>query len=120
MESDKPKSPILQELKRIFTDGIKRIDNNECDESQVYGMMSRFNAESKGFFDKNSFVNYDKAMRITGIKSRNKFKETCNEHHIEQKVINNQKVGFLKSDIENLAKRLKNSRKQKEKSEDYE
>ena len=107
MESDKPKSPILQELKRIFTDGIKRIDNNECDESQVYGMMSRFNAESKGFFDKNSFVNYDKAMRMTGIRQRNKFKETCNEHHIEMNYVNNQPVGFLRTEIEDLAKRLR-------------
>lgn len=114
MESDKPKSPILQELKRIFTDGIKRIDNNECDESQVYGMMSRFNAESKGFFDKNSFVNYDKAMRITGIKSRNNFKSVCEANNIEQRKINNQKVGFLRTEIEDLARQLRNEQKTKE------
>lgn len=107
MESDKPKSPILQELKRILTDGVKRIDDNECDEEQVYRMMSRFNAESKGFFDKHSFVNYDKAMRIVGIKQRNAFKETCDRYHIEQNVINNQKVGFLRTEIEDLAQRLR-------------
>ena len=113
MESDKQKSPILQELKHILTDGIKRIENDECDEAKVYGMMSRFNAESKGFFDKHSFVNYDKAMRIVGIKQRNTFKDACDRHHIEQKVINNQKVGFLRAEIEDLKDKLRYENKKK-------
>lgn len=113
MESPKPKSPILQEIRRILADGVKRIDDNECDEEQVYRMMSRFNAESKGFFDKNSFVNYDKAMRIVGIKQRNAFKETCDRYHIEQKVINNQKVGFLRTEIEGLRDKIRNENKKK-------
>ena len=113
MESPKPKSPILQEIRRILADGIKRIDNDECNEDYAYGMMSRFNAESKGFFDKNSFVNYDKAMRIVGIKQRNTFKESCDRHHIEQKVINNQKVGFLRTEIEGLKYKLREENKKK-------
>lgn len=111
MEADKPKSPILQEIRRILADGIKRIDNDECDESQVYGMMARFNAESKGFFDKKSFVNYDKAMRMTGIRQRNKFKEMCDKHHIEMNYVNNQKVGFLRTDIEDLKDKLREENK---------
>ena len=106
-KKNKPKSPILQEIRRILTDGIKRIDNDECDETKAYGMLSRFNAESKGFYDKNSFVNYDRAMRMTGIRQRNKLKETCNEHHIEMNYVNNQPVGFLRTEIEDLAKRLR-------------
>ena len=74
-------------------------------------MMARFNAESKGFFDKKSFVNYDKAMRITGIKQRTKFKETCDDYGIEQKTINNQKVGFLRSEIEDLKEKLREENK---------
>lgn len=113
MEPDKPKSPILQEIRRILADGIKRIDNDECNEDYAYGMMSRFNAESKSFFDKNSFVNYDKAMRIVGIKQRNIFKEACDRHNIEQKVINNQKVGFLRTEIEDLRIKLRDENKRK-------
>ena len=113
MESPKPKSPILQEIRRILADGIKRIDNDECDEAKAYGMMARFNAESKGFFDKKSFVNYDKAMRITGIKQRTKFKETCDIYHVEQKTINNQKVGFLRTEIEGLKDKLRDENKKK-------
>ena len=75
--------------------------------------MARFNAESKGFFDKKSFVNYDKAMRITGIKQRTKFKETCDIYHVEQKTINNQKVGFLRTEIEGLKDKLRDENKKK-------
>lgn len=74
-------------------------------------MMARFNAESKGFFDKKSFVNYDKAMRIVGIKQRTRFKEMCDIHNIEQKTINNQKVGFLRTDIEDLKDKLREENK---------
>ena len=77
-------------------------------------MISRFNAESKGFFDKKSFVNYDKAMRIMGIRNRNEFKAVCDANNITQRTINNQKVGFLRSEIESLAERLRNERKQEE------
>ena len=113
MESPKPKSPILQEIRRILADGIKRIDNDECNEDYAYGMMSRFNAESKGFYDKNSFVNYDKAMRMTGIRQRNNLKETCTEHHIEMNYVNNQPVGFRRTEIEDLVIKLRDENKKK-------
>ena len=112
-EDKKNKSPILQEIRRILADGIKRIDNDECNEDYAYGMMSRFNAESKGFFDKKSFVNYDKAMRIVGIRQRTKFKEMCNEHHIEMNYVNNQPVGFLRTEIEGLRDKLREENKRK-------
>ena len=113
MESPKPKSPILQEIRRILADGIKRIDNDECNEDYAYGMIARFNAESKGFFDKKSFVNYDKAMRIVGIRQRTKFKEICNEHHIEMNYVNNQPVGFRRTEIEDLVIKLREENKKK-------
>lgn len=106
-KNNKPKSPILQEIRRILTDGIKRIDNDECDEAKAYGMLSRFNAESKGFYDKNSFVNYDRAMRMTGIRQRNKLKEICDKHHVGMNYVNNQPVGFLRTDIEDLVQILR-------------
>ena len=103
METPKqPKSPILQELRRILVDAIKRIDADECSESQALGMLSRFNAETKGFVDKHSTVNYDEAMRMLGIKNRNVFKALCDVHDIKQVRINNQAVGFLVSEIESL------------------
>ena len=103
METPKqPKSPILQELRRILADAIKRIDADECSESQALGMLSRFNSESKGYLDKHSTVNYDEAMRMLGMKNRNEFKSLCDAHGVKQVRINNQAVGFFVSDIESL------------------
>ena len=98
--------PILAELRRIFVEGIRRIDNDECSDSYAMGMISRFNAESKGFYDKDSLVNYDKAMKILNVKNRNKFNDLCKRYHIEQKHLNNMPVGLLKAEIEDLAVRL--------------
>lgn len=112
-ENKKQKSPILQEIRRILAEGIKRIDNDECSEAETYTMLSRFNSESKGFYDQHSLVNYDKAMRMLGIKNRNTFKHLCDENCIEQKKLNNQSVGFLRSEIEDLGTRIRNENKKK-------
>ena len=96
------------------------IDNDECDEAKAMSMVARYNEETNGFYSKDSFVNYDKAMKIIGVKNRNEFKTICEANNVTQKTFNNQKVGFLKSDMENLAKRLKKQSKAERKSEDYE
>lgn len=88
------------------------IDNDECSEAEAAAMLSRFNSESQGFYDHHSLVNYDKAMRILGVKNRNKFKQICKENHIEQRKLNNQSVGFLRSEIEDLQTRLRNKWKE--------
>lgn len=107
----KVKSPILRQLWNIFADGMKMIEEDKCSEGQAYGMISRFNAESKGFVDDKSTVNYDEAMRITGVKSRNRLKEICEVHGIRQVRINNMPVGFIRSEIEDLAYMLNNENK---------
>lgn len=113
MEASKPKSPIIQELIIILKDALHRAENDKCDEKDVIRMVAKFNAESKGFFDKKSFVNYDKAMRIVGIRQRTKFKEICNEHHIEMNYVNNQPVGFRRTEIEDLVIKLREENKRK-------
>lgn len=104
----KVKSPILRQLWNIFAEGMKMIEEDKCSEGQAYGMISRFNAESKGYVDDKSTVNYDEAMRNTGIKNRNQLNAICKAHGIEQVKINNQSVGFLRSEIEDLAQQIRN------------
>lgn len=99
--------PFLKQIYTILDFGKQLIEEDKCSEEEAYKMLSKFNAESKGFFDKHSFVNYDKAMRMTGIRQRNKLKEMCDKHHIEMNYVNNQPVGFLRTEIEDLAKRLR-------------
>lgn len=103
--------PFLKELRRLLADGVERIDRDECSEAHAKGMLSGFNAESKGYYNEDSFKNYDKSMKIVGIKDRTKFKEECDSHGIKQKTFNNKKVGFLKYEIEYLATILRNKRK---------
>ena len=106
--ADISKKPFLQQLRKILADGIQRIDNDECDETKAVQMIARFNVESDKYYGKNRFVNYDKAMRITGIKSRGSFKQLCDENGIEQKKIGNHKIGFLREEIEGLAEKIRN------------
>jgi hypothetical protein len=104
----KVKSPILRQLWNIFAEGMQMIEEDKCNEAHAYSMLSRFNAESKGYVDNTSTVNYDEAMRNTGIKSRNQLNAICKAHGIEQVKINNQSVGFLRSEIEDLAQQIRN------------
>ena len=90
------------------------IDNDECSEAEAAAMLSRFNSESQGFYDTHSLVNYDKAGKILGIKNRNKIKELCDANGIKQQRLNNQPVGFLRSEIEALQTKLRNEQKKKE------
>jgi hypothetical protein len=101
------KSPIIKQLIHILKDALLRAENDECSEAEVYAMLNRFNAESKGYIDNNSTVNYDEAMNIIGIRRRNDFKALCDRNGSKQVKINNQSVGFLRTAIEDLAYRLK-------------
>lgn len=101
------KKPILKYIRSLLTHAVAMIDNDECNEADAMSMLSRFNAESHGFYDKASLVNYDEAMRILGIGSRNKFKDLCVLNHINQVKLNNMCVGFKRTEIEDLAYRLR-------------
>ena len=112
--ADLSKKPFLNTIRDLLSHGIQMIDDDQCDEAKAMSMVARYNEETKGYYSRNSFVNYDKAMRIMGIKNRNEFKSVCDANNVTQKTFNNQKVGFLRSEIESLAERLRNGRKQKE------
>ena len=111
---DLTNKPFLKTIRELLTHGIQMIDNDQCDEAKAMSMVARYNEETKGYYSKNSFVNYDKAMRIMGIKNRNEFKAVCDANNVTQKMLNNQKVGFLRSEIESLSERLRNAQKLKE------
>lgn len=108
--ADLSNKPFLKTIRGILSHGIQMIDNDECDEARAMSMVARYNEETKGYYSKNSFVNYDKAMKIIGVKNRNEFKAICEANNVTQKTINNQKVGFLRSEIESLSERLRNER----------
>ena len=105
--ADLSKKPFLQQLRKILSEGIQRIDNDECSEESALGMVARFNIESDTHYDKKRFVNYDEAMRMIGIRSRGMFKKMCDENGIRQHSVGNIKVGFLRNEIEDLARQAR-------------
>lgn len=84
-------------------DAIDRIDNDECNEDVVASMLERTNAESKGYFQRESFVNYDEAMRLLSIGNRVTLKQYLDRNGVKMQKVNNMPVGFLKSEVEALA-----------------
>jgi len=104
MESEgKTKSPLMKEAIKYVEDILRRMKNDECDEAQIGYMIGRVNAENKGYFNEDSFVNYDKAMKILNIGSRNKLVEILSKHGVEMQKVNNTPVGFLRSEVEAVA-----------------
>ena len=96
------KSPILMYARKVLQDAIDRIDRDECSEEAVAHMLEQTNAESKGYFNRESFVNYDEAMRILGIGNRVTLKATLDRYGVKMQKVNNQRVGFLRSEVEAL------------------
>ena len=96
------KSPILMYARRVLQEAIDRIDRDECSEEEVAYLLGKTNAESKGYFTRESFVNYDEAGRILGIGNRNTLKATLDRHGVKMQRVNNQRVGFLRSEVEAL------------------
>lgn len=99
----KKKSPLIIEAIKYLKDVLKRLENDECSEEQIGCILGRLNAENKGYFNDNSFVNYDEAMRILKIKTREKMLLTLRKHGVKMNTVNNQKVGFLRTEVEAVA-----------------
>jgi hypothetical protein len=99
----KKKSPLITEAIKYLKDILKSLENDECSEEQIGCILGRLNAENKGYFNDNSFVNYDEAMRILKIKSRERMVLVLKRHGVKMNVVNNHKVGFLRSEVEAVA-----------------
>lgn len=99
------KSPILAYARKVLQDAIDRIDNDECNEEVVSAMLEKTNAESKGYFQKGSFVNYDEAMRMLNIGNRVTLKQYMDRNRVKMQKVNNMPVGFLRSEVEALARK---------------
>lgn len=97
-------SPLLTYLRQVLQDAIDRIDRDECSETEVAYMIEKANAECKGYFNKESFVNYDEAMRILHIGNRVTLKSLLDKHGVKMQKVNNKPVGFYRSEVEALAK----------------
>lgn len=86
---------------------IEQIDNDECSEDYVASVVKKMDLESQGGYDEHSFVTYDEGMRIIGTRSRQKFLQTMRRNGCKPRKINNRTVGYLRSEVEAIAFRLR-------------
>lgn len=103
MESGKVKSPLMIEAIKYVKDLLHRMENDECNDEQIGYILGRLNAENKGYFKEDSFVNYDEAMRMLNIGNRNKMVEVLSRHGVEIQKVGNTSVGFLRTEVEAVA-----------------
>lgn len=89
-------------------DALKRMLNDECSEEMLADAMATVNNNNACRFADSDFVNYEEAARILGIPvtNRNKLKHVLDLHGIKQFTMNNQKVGFKRTDIVRLYAKL--------------
>lgn len=87
----------------MILDNIKeRIEDCEYSDDEILGVICGLDAKARGYINTRDLLTYDKAMRMLGIKSRNKFSSLCRENGISNVRINNMRVGFRREDIERL------------------
>lgn len=108
----------ISPLKRValsLIDKLKEQVISDCDEAEVLNAMAQFNPENNGYFKQEDFVTADKAMKILHLgTNRNKFFQLTKEYGIDNHKISNQNVGFLRKDIEQLARILDDEVKERE------
>lgn len=103
MGEQKVKSPLMKEAIRYVKDILRRMENDECNDEQIGYVLGKVNAENKGYFKEDSFVNYDESMRILNIGSREALQKTLAKHGVKMHKIGNTKVGFLRTEVEAVA-----------------
>lgn len=94
---------------------VDNIINGNCSEDAVTSTIGTLNNNASKRFGKHDLLNYDKASDILGF-GRNMvgLKALLDKHGIKQQVINNQKCGFLRSEVMALNDKLIQERKVKE------
>lgn len=103
----------MKEARQLLQGLLDRVDDDSCSEEEIMYYMSKANAHSKGYFKREDFVNYDEAMRILGIGNRVTLKEYLDKNRVKMQKVNNQRVGFLRIEVEALAERAEKQTKRR-------
>ena len=88
----------------------ERIIAGDCSDEDLTRNMQRINLDiNSDYINKNDYINTDQAIKIIGKGcNRTKFFELTKKYGIKNHTLNNQHIGFLKKEIEELAWKLKN------------
>lgn len=79
----------------------------DCDDGEILSNLQKFNPENNGYFKEDDYITADEAMKILRLGyNRNKFFTLMKEHKIINHKINNQHIGFKRSEIEALKNKI--------------
>lgn len=98
-EKFKNLSPVMQTAVKALLAAVESILGGDCDEGAVAQAVMTLDANSKGRYNDDDLVTYDRAMKILGITDRSKLKHILDVNGVEQVTIHNQKVGFPRSKV---------------------
>lgn len=87
----------------------ERILSDDYSDEEIVKILQMFSLNiNKDYINKNDYVNADQAIKILGKGfNRTKFFEVTKKYGIINHTMNNQHIGFLRKEIENLACQLK-------------
>lgn len=106
---------MLKTAANYLLDALDNIINGNCSEDAVTSTIGTLNNNASKRYGKHDLLTYEKASDILGF-GRNMvgLKALLDKHGIKQQVINNQKCGFLRSEVMALNDKLLEERKAKE------
>ena len=106
---------ILKTAAHYLLDALDNIINGNCSEDAVTSTIGTLNNNASKRYGKHDLLTYEKASDILGF-GRNMvgLKALLDKHGIKQQIINNQKCGFLRSEVMALNDKLLQERKVKE------
>ena len=122
MNLDQETKDKIDKLPLIFKTAVNyllemadNIINGNCSEDAVTSTIGTLNNNASKRYGKHDLLTYEKASDILGF-GRNMvgLKALLDKHGIKQQVINNQKCGFLRSEVMALNDKLLEERKAKE------
>ena len=99
----------LRVASNMLLDCLKNIVDNNCDAEEVQRLAENAQLHAQGKYGKEDLVNYDEACVMLGytVNNRAGLKALLDKHGIKQVVLNGQRIGFPKHQVEALIPKKK-------------
>lgn len=92
-----------QYVLRLCQAVIKDVRSGKCTDEQINGIIAGTEPRCRGFINPDDYITAETAMRKIGV-HRNQFFALVKQHGIKVHKINNQPIGYHRTEIEGLRK----------------
>lgn len=95
-------SELLRELEKDIH------DEKKCSDEELETLLTHINPAGNGYVSQHDLLNVDECCRLLGLGyNRAKFYTYVRKYKLKEVVLNNQKVGYRRIDIESLARKIR-------------